>query len=310
MDATDFPPAKRLDTRPWRGTRVPTDLTSADRGCTRCWRWLLTTAMIVLPLVTAIGAELFTSIPGAVYDVDKTRDLRLFGIKQDWLIQSSPSLLWQLGFDLRRQRADYSLHSLVWRDPNDPSEDPLGLYPVETVGQGEESGTLVSAYSASRLRLFGPATVEAGLRYDRASHTHDSDLSPRLSAMVDLSRGVLLRLGWGQYRQMHDIHDEIALNAGGHYDPSELSTQWTGGIERVFCGGTAVRVEAYHKHTDNPRPVYRNWVAGSRCAVATPSPWPANACAASTTSTSPTPPSASPPKTTPRAISATPSVSI
>jgi outer membrane receptor protein involved in Fe transport len=256
------------------------------------------------------GAELFTSIPGAVYDVDKTRDLRLFGIKQDWLIQSSPSLLWQLGFDLRRQRADYSLHSLVWRDPNDPSEDPLGLYPVETVGQGEESGTLVSAYSASRLRLFGPATVEAGLRYDRASHTHDSDLSPRLSAMVDLSRGVLLRLGWGQYRQMHDIHDEIALNAGGHYDPSELSTQWTGGIERVFCGGTAVRVEAYHKHTDNPRPVYRNWVAGSRCAVATPSPWPANACAASTTSTSPTPPSASPPKTTPRAISATPSVSI
>ena len=221
--------------------------------------------MLSAGLVTRerVGAEVFTEIPGAVYSVSKTRDLHLYGIKQDWEITSSPSVLWQLGFDLRRQRADYELESLVWQDPNDPSEDPRGHYPVATDAFGRERGTLLGAYAASRLRLLPPLTVEAGLRYDRASHTDDSDLSPRLSAMLDLPRGSLLRLGWGRYRQVHDIHDETALDAGGRYDPSELTTQWTAGLERVFGRGTGVRVEAYHKHTGNPRPVYRNWVAGA-----------------------------------------------
>jgi hypothetical protein len=209
------------------------------------------------------GAEVFTEIPGSIYSVGKSRDLSLYGLKQDWLIEASPSLLWQLGFDLRRQEADYRLQSLVWQDPNDPSEDPLGYYPVQTAAQGKESGTLLGAYAANRLRLIDPLTVEVGLRYDRASHTDDSDFSPRLSTMIDLPSGSLLRLGWGQYRQIHDIHDETALNAGGRYAPSELSTQWTAGIEHVFAGATGVRVEVYHKYSDNPRPVYRNWVAGA-----------------------------------------------
>lgn len=209
------------------------------------------------------GAEVFTDIPGGIYTVDKSRDLQLYGLQQHWQVERSASMLWQFGFDLRQQRADYQLHSLVYQDPNDPSEDALGYYPVETQAAGRESGTLLSAYAANRLRLAKPLTLELGLRYDRASHTGDSDLSPRLSAMIDLPQGSLLRLGWGQYRQMHDIHDETALDAGGRYDPSELSTQWTAGIEHLFKSGTGVRVEVYHKHSDNPRPVYRNWVAGA-----------------------------------------------
>ena len=209
------------------------------------------------------GSEVFTSIPGAVYTVDKSRDLNFFGLKQDWLVEVAPSLLWEFGFDLRRQQADYQIQSQVWQDPNDPSEDPLGLYPVETAADGRQRGTLVGAYAASRLQVFEPLTAEIGLRYDRASHSGDSDLSPRLSAMVDLPRGALLRLGWGQYRQIHDIHDEFALIEGGDYAPSELSTQWTAGIERLFSNGTGVRLEAYYKYSDNPRPVYRNWVAGA-----------------------------------------------
>ncbi len=209
------------------------------------------------------GAEVFTEIPGGIYSVDKSRDLHLYGLQQHWQVERSESRLWQFGFDLRQQRADYQLHSLVYQDPNDPSEDALGYYPVETQAAGRENGTLMSAYAANRLRLLKPLTIELGLRYDRASHTGDSDLSPRLSAQIDLPQGSLLRLGWGQYRQIHDIHDETALNAGGRYDPSELSTQWTAGVEHLFKSGTGVRVEVYRKHSDNPRPVYRNWVAGA-----------------------------------------------
>lgn len=209
------------------------------------------------------GSELFTELPDGVYDLDKRRDLRLLGLKQDWLIESSASLLWNLGVDLRQQEAEFRYESLVFQDPNDPSPDLLGLYPVQSLSAGTERGTLLGAYASGRVRLIDPVTVEAGLRYDRASHTDDSDLSPRLSARFDLPTGSLLRLGWGQYRQMHDLHDETALDAGGRYEPSELSKQWTAGVEHEFSDGTGLRVEAYHKSSDNPRPVYRNWVAGA-----------------------------------------------
>ena len=200
--------------------------------------------------------------PGAVYEVDKHRDLRIVGIKQDWLVEPTDSWLWQFGADLRRHNVDYQLHNLVYQDPNDSRQDPLGLYPVETDVSGEQNSSILGAYVANRVRLAPPLTVEGGVRYDRASHTGDSDVSPRLSAMVDLPTGSLLRVGWGQYRQFHDLHDDTALDAGARYGRSELSTQWTAGIEHVF-GVTGVRFEAYHKHSNNPRPVYRDWVAGA-----------------------------------------------
>ena len=208
------------------------------------------------------GAEIFLSTPGAVYEVDKSRDLRITGIKQDWTVEPTDAWLWLFGADLRGQNADFRLQSLVYQDPNDPSEDPLGLYPVATNVRGDNSSTLLGAYAANRVQLAPPLTVEGGVRYDRASHTGDSDFSPRVSAMIDLPTNSLLRLGWGQYRQFHDLHEETALHAGSQYAPSELSTQLTAGIEHVF-GGTGIRIEAYHKHSSNPRPVYRNWVAGA-----------------------------------------------
>ena len=50
------------------------------------------------------------------------------------------------------------------------------------------------------------------MRYDRATWTGDSDLSPRASAALNLGRGMTARVGWGYYRQMQGIDDVAALN--------------------------------------------------------------------------------------------------
>ena len=116
---------------------------------------------------------------------------------------------------------------------------------------------------SNRLRIFNPLVFELGLRYDRASHTKDSDFSPRINAMIELAKGSQLRLGWGQYRQVHGIEETAALDAGGQYYPSELSEQWTAGIEHSFASGARLRLEGYYKDGSNLRPAYRNWVAGA-----------------------------------------------
>jgi hypothetical protein len=69
-------------------------------------------------------------------------------------------------------------------------------------------------------------------------------------------------LGWGEYRQAQGIGDLSILNGQSTYFPSELSTQWTGGLEHTFENGTSIRAEVYRKSGEELRPVYRNWKGG------------------------------------------------
>lgn len=105
-------------------------------------------------------------------------------------------------------------------------------------------------------------TVELGLRYDRASYTSDSDVSPRVNALFRLSERSSLRAGWGHYRQRQGIADLAALDGLNRYFPSELSKQWTVGFEHLFQDGGTLRVEGYHKTGSGLRPIYRNWKGG------------------------------------------------
>jgi len=72
----------------------------------------------------------------------------------------------------------------------------------------------------------------------------------------------MLRVGWGQYRQIQGIDEVAALNADNRYFPSEVSGQWTAGLEQRFSRGDLLRVETYFKKGSNLRPVYRNWKSG------------------------------------------------
>ncbi len=208
------------------------------------------------------GFEAYDDRPDPLYEIFNERDLSVVGFKQDWTVEASTDWVVQAGFDARRLDVTDRVRTVVGQDPNDSSEFPPGTFPITTDGNLNNNGTRVSAYLSNRMRLGEPLVVDLGVRYDRVSWTGDRDLSPRVNAALRIGGRRTLRAGWGYYRQSHPIDDASTLNDDASYFPSELSEQWTVGLEQQFDNGSVLRIEGYYKDGSRLRPRYRNWKGG------------------------------------------------
>ena len=215
-------------------------------------------------LVTASrdGTERYVSRPESIYAITGTRDFPVYGLKQDWTWEQSNRMILGFGYDVRALSVDYALTTIVGQQPDDPTADTLGYYPVTTRKRTRRYGSTAAVYVSNRVQLLAPLTLELGLRYDRASYTNDRDLSPRVNALLRLSEQSSVRAGWGYYRQRQGIADLSALDGLNRYFPSELSRQWTLGFEHDLRNGGTLRVESYYKTGTRLRPDYRNWKGG------------------------------------------------
>lgn len=205
------------------------------------------------------GSEQYVDIDRPLYTLTNARDYSILGAKQDWTLRVSNSVILTAGLDARRLHNADSFQHIVGQDPNDPGLDAAGLYPLTTNTRFEKGGWRLGFYLSNRWRVAAPLTLEVGGRYDRASYTGDRDLSPRTGAVLELGHGRALRVGWGRYRQIQGIDEVAVLNDAGRYFPSELSQQWTSGLEQTFADGSRLRIEAYLKDGSRLRPTYRNW---------------------------------------------------
>lgn len=208
------------------------------------------------------GTEYYKADQNPIYALANKRDFHVLGFKQDWRFDWTNSFFLKAGLDLRRFDAQYAVTNLVNQNPDDPTPDTLGFYPHDTRFQIGRTGTTLGTYISGRFSPLDPLTVEAGLRYDRGSYTGDRDLSPRLNALWALAYNTRLRAGWGYFRQMQGIADLEAFQGPGTYFPSELSRQFTLGLERDLGKEGVVRVEAYLKRGSEMRPVFRGWRNG------------------------------------------------
>ncbi|MEO8577086.1 MAG: TonB-dependent receptor [Gemmatimonadales bacterium] len=211
---------------------------------------------------TREGDEHHLLRPIELYAVKGKRSFSVVGLKQDFSWQRSGKLLLDWGYDLRSMSASFNWENRVTQNPDDPTPDTLGFYPKITRRTKKTDGRTIGAYVSNRIQLFDPLALEAGIRYDGATYTHDSDWSPRIHALIRLSQKTSLRTGWGYYRQRQGIADENAFDTLNRYFPSELSKQWTVGLEHRYAVGGSLRAEAYYKRGSNLRPVLRNWKSG------------------------------------------------
>jgi hypothetical protein len=200
--------------------------------------------------------------PIELYGVQGKRDFTVMGVKQDFSYQRFERAVFDWGYDVRSLRADFDWTNRVTRNPDDPRPDTTGFYPRITRRAKKSNGSTVGAYVSNRVRLLDPLALELGVRYDAASYTHDGDVSPRLHALVTLPSRTTVRAGWGQYRQRQGIADENAFDRLNRYFPSELSRQWTVGLEHRYAAGGSLRAEAYRKTGSSLRPILRNWKSG------------------------------------------------
>jgi hypothetical protein len=208
------------------------------------------------------GDEHATLRPLEFYGVKGRRDFRFVGFKQDFSYQRFSRTVLDWGYDVRSMHANFDWTNRVTQNPDDPTPDTIGYYPHVTRRAKTADGRTLGAYVSDRLQLLNPLALELGVRYDGATYTHDSDWSPRLHALVRLSDHSSLRAGWGHYRQRQGIADENAFDKLNRYFPSELSKQWTVGLEHRYGDGGSLRAEAYYKMGSHLRPILRNWKGG------------------------------------------------
>lgn len=247
---------------------VEDDADASETGYGNSYAWLNATS-VLSPRLTArttlsVGRVTSDRDGDGLMDDQVTpdfdiRDRRHFvsgGLRQDWDWEVSERHYLKGGFDVKGLSAEYDYlsrdtdvfgvgDSVAWRT------DTTSVY-------SRPGGHTVGVYAAERLRLAQRLTAEVGLRYDRASHTGDDLLSPRLSVALAPREGTSLRASWGLYRQSQGLHEMAVQDGERLFHAAERCEHRVVSLERQLDAATQVRVEAYWKGLSSQRPVYRN----------------------------------------------------
>ena len=180
--------------------------------------------------------------------VDDIRETNLYGLKSDWTFQPNRNHLLRLGFDIKRQTADYDYYR---RERRSTLESPFIRYYDTTRVVTKAVTTQYSAYLADKLRVIGPLTADIGLRFDRQLHTDENQLSPRVALALSIGNNTVLRSAWGRYYQSQSPEDlDIQYNAQ-KFRSAEKATHYILGLEHKLPNNMIFRIEGYYKDHDN-----------------------------------------------------------
>jgi hypothetical protein len=204
----------------------------------------------------------FSSEPGRVEgpemaDVSDKAEARFGGIKHEWTVDFSDNLVFRAGGSVERLFGEYDYRNWTRTLVATPSGDLTGVVDTTRVDL-EPTGTAYGAFGAVRFKPAPWGTAEVGLRYDRRTYTDDSDISPRIHALIDLGERTTLRAGWGQYHQSQGIYELEAADGETSFTPSERTTQVALGVEHKPKEDVTLRAELYHRDVDRPRRFYWN----------------------------------------------------
>lgn len=107
--------------------------------------------------------------------------------------------------------------------------------------------TLRAIYMSYRLRPAARLVLELGGRYDEQSLTGQSQTSPRLNLLFDVTARTSFRAAWGRYDQAQAL-DTLALADGETgIRPAEESEHAVLGVEHRFGDSGTLRIEVYDK---------------------------------------------------------------
>lgn len=192
-----------------------------------------------------------------VADVSDVASFEFVGLKQEWTVDFTDLIAARAGFSVKRLLADYDYTHWTRTLEAEHTGELVGVYDTAQVRM-EPDGTEFGTFAALRFKPISWATGEVGLRYDRHTHTGDSDISPRLHAVFDVGERTTLRAAWGQYHQSQGIHQLEAPDEETVFSPSERATQVALGLEHQLRNGFSGRIELYHRQVDRPLRLYFN----------------------------------------------------
>ena len=192
---------------------------------------------------------------GNDFDIQEDRDFAFYGVKQDWRFSTDQVLL-KWGGEVRSGSANYDYYRRVGRGGVVNGEYVIRYDSLDIALSPE--GTNTSAYAAARVRPFRALTMEAGLRWDRQSHTSESQLLPRVNAALAIDGRTTLRAMFGRYAQPQALFQVQIRDGDTTFYPAESAYQFVVGVERMITSDVAARVEAYRRDESDLRPRFRN----------------------------------------------------
>ena len=207
-----------------------------------------------------VGAERNGSVVRAPEETLIVQDRRWFdayGLKQDWSVRASESILLKLGLEARRVDGTYRYFSEVQR--LDGSSQPGAA--EDTAGRAftlTPSGDQFGAYAAGRFKLHRALTTELGVRWDRQTQTSGEQLSPRINLLVAPGERGALRLGWGRFYQSQGVHELQVEDGLDEFSRAQLSEHSFVSFERNFARGLQFKASVYSKRMSNVRPRFEN----------------------------------------------------
>lgn len=189
-------------------------------------------------------------------DVDDRRAYEFAGIREAIDIDLSDDLMLRAGLEMQARDAEYDYDGRIERYVIDGDE--RFIVADTTIAELAPGATYAGGWLVARYRPTARVTMEAGLRWDRHTHTGDAEVSPRVNAAWQLDGRTTLRAAWGRYVQAHGVHELQAEAGETLFAPAEHAEHRVLGIERFLSTGLDVRVEAYDRRGSELRPRWVN----------------------------------------------------
>jgi outer membrane receptor protein involved in Fe transport len=115
----------------------------------------------------------------------------------------------------------------------------------------------LAIYLSQRVRPIAALTLEAGVRYERASLTGDAIASPRLNASWQPTRSTTVA-GRGVTTTNRNRCSSCRSRMGFQFGPAGRARQAVVGVDQSLGGGMSARIEGYTRDLTHLRPMYVN----------------------------------------------------
>lgn len=187
------------------------------------------------------------------------RDVEVSSLQSDLSWRISDSQLWMVGFRYRTLSADFDYRIDSFRQSDFYNQGvPLVIHrDTDTIRKGDEYGV----YARYRFRPMERLTGELGLRWDKQTYTNtgdDTQLSPRMNVLFNLSEQTDIRFGWGYFHQPQGIHQLQVEDGINHYFPASRAVHLVAGFSKVVGEMLELQLDIYQKRYSQLRPRFEN----------------------------------------------------
>ncbi|NOX70864.1 MAG: TonB-dependent receptor [Gammaproteobacteria bacterium] len=188
------------------------------------------------------------------------RDFDVFGMRQDWSLQTAENHRWSWGADYKRLQGAYDYSGAA--EYFGPLLSFDGISPSFTRDSDVSiDGESYALYLSDQWRLTPKTVVDLGLRWDKQTYTgleNDAQFSPRFSLVHQLGPNTDLRLSWGRYYQSQGINELQVEDGVERFFRAQRSDTAIVGLQHRVGDQYVVRVEAYRKSLQQQRPRFEN----------------------------------------------------